>query len=344
MRVALAFLGATACSAADHPLDAGASVDTTSAELAPCRAPETPTTLVTGGITGVAITSAGVLFVDRALKQVDFAGGEPETFATVDSAYGLTVTGDTAYFIGNHYTGEATAQGRRSSESALYSASASEPGDAELVLDGFSSISSAAAAGSAYFESAVLGDIVSLKPPSAFPRTFNAPKIGIRALFVHGSDLYIAGQDFTAPEGDHGILARVSISTGVVTKVLGLAGLPNDIAVDDSAIYWVEESPYGTFDTSHIARAKLDGTQQTTLTVTEATSIALDRDNVYFVSDRLGRVPKRGGAVETLAADLEGPGLLRISGSDAVWVNLAGKAMSDPRPSMLQALCVHPPR
>jgi len=333
-------VGATGCHTPDDD-----SVDIASAAPllpAPCRAPETPTTLATGTITGAAIVSGRVLFIDRSLNRIDFAGGEPESLAAVDSPYGLTVTGDTAYFTGTHHVGEPNAQGKQASASALYSASASGPGDASLVVDGFSALHSAADAESVYLASLGLGNIVSFTPSSAMPRSYSLPNIAILALYVHGSDIYVAGQDFATPEGKRGILARVSTISGAVTRVLGLDGLPSDIAVDDSAIYWVEGSPYGTFETNHIARAKLDGTEPTTLAVTNATSIALDRDYVYFVSDSLGRVPKSGGTVKILATSLEGPGSLSISGSDAIWVNLSVKALSDPRPSMLLAMCLHP--
>jgi hypothetical protein len=193
---------------------------------------------------------------------------------------------------------------------------------------------------SAYFVAPGFGELLVFTPPSTTARTIDGGRVAVRALTTHGSAVYIAGQDYSTPAGDHGAIVRVAKTGAARVQLLSLAGLPNDIAVDDHAIFWLESSPYGTFDIGHLARADLDGSHPMALAMTDASSLALDEEYVYFVDDGLHRVPKAGGAEETLVPGLEGASLLRIAGADATWVNLATKALSDARPSELMALCL----
>jgi hypothetical protein len=315
----------------------GAGTDGETAALH-CNAPKRVTTLYQGGVTGLAIVGSRAVFVDQALFRVSLAGGSPTMLAKVDDAYGLVVAGGFGYFSGSHAVGSVDAQGKQASESALFSA-AIAGGEASLVRDQFSWLYAAADESSVYIAGPVTGEIFKLTPPSAMSTTLKIGELSIRALTAHGPDIYAAAEDLSSSAVSHGVIVRVPKKGGAATRVLVTDGLPDDIAVDDHAIYWIEEPPYGTFGSGRIARAGLDGKHVVTLSTTSANAIALDDRYVYFVSDTLSRIPKDRGTEEALASGLEGPGLLRISGADAVWVDLFTKALSDPRPSSLNAVC-----
>jgi hypothetical protein len=269
------------------------------------------------------------------------SGGEPETRFSADYVYGLTVASGVAYFVSDHRVGDADPSGKQSSDSALY-AIPLDQGQPTLVRDSFASLSSASDGTSAYFADVDTGKLLVYTPPSLTAAEINLGKASLRAITTHAGAVYAAAQDVSTPAANRGVIARVAKGGGTPTALITTAGLPNDIVVDDEAVYWTEEAPFGTFGEGHIARAALDGTNVQMLAMVDASALALDADYVYFLTDSLNRIPKRGGAIEVLAAGLEGPGLLRIVGSDALWVNLASKATSDARESTLQAMCLTP--
>jgi hypothetical protein len=305
-----------------------------SSEFAPCRASSTPTALASASIGGAAISGEQILFVDDALETIPFSGGTPQAIAAGGAdMLGLTVVGDAAYF-----TAERPVRG---ADVALFMASISS-GDLTWVADSFISTYSVTDARSAYFSGFGLGSVVKFTPPSATPTMLDAGNVSTRGLAVHGGDLYVAGIDYGAGNGMAGIIVRLSKNGGTATALLHLAGLPLGVAVDDQAIYWIEQSPYGTFDTAHISRADLDGRHEQVLAKVDAGELVLDREYVYFLSESLNRVPKAGGAIELLVSGLDGPGLLQISGSDAIWVNLFNRSKSETRPSTLSVMCLYP--
>jgi hypothetical protein len=312
----------------------------TDASTAPlhCNAPKTAATLYHGGVTGLAVVGGQAVFVDQALFRVPLGGGSPTMLAKVDEAYGLVVGGGFAYFTGSHAVGSVDPQGKQPSESALFSAPITG-GDPTLVRDQFSWLYAVGDESSVYIAGPATGDILRFTPPSTTPTRLNIGQLSIRALTAHGSDLYAAAEDLSNSGAPHGAIVRVPKKGGAALKLVVTAGLPDDIAVDDHGIYWIEGPPYGTFGSGRIAGGDLNGGHVVTLSTTSANAIALDDLYIYFVSDTLSRIPKSGGPAETLAHGLEGPGLLRISGADAIWVDLFTKALSDPRPSALMALC-----
>jgi hypothetical protein len=323
----------------------GTAIDATPATYTTpphCNAPSVPTTLHSGGITGAAIVDDHVVLAadGHALERVSLADGTAETLLSAEYIYGVHVANATAYFTSNHPVGPATPQGKQPLESALFSLPLAG-GDTTLLRDRFAAQSATSDATSAYFAGVGFGEILVFTPPGTDAVTFNLGRLAIRALTTHANDVYAAAQDYTTPAGDRGAIARMA-KNGTAAKVLvTTAGLPNDIAVDDQAIYWLEDAPYGTFGPGHIARSDLDGTHVTTLAMVDASALALDAQYVYFVNDSLSRIPKQGGPVEELVPGLEGAGQLHVSGADAVWVNLDGKALSDARPSALMAMCLH---
>jgi hypothetical protein len=324
---------------ADAPVPYSGSA---SAAIAPCRAPSTPTALVSTFISGAAIAGDQILFVDDALEAIPFSGGTPQTIASGgEDMRGLTLVGDAAYFTAEHPVGDPDPNGKQPSAEALFSASIGS-GNVTMIADDLVSTYSIVDDSSAYFSGFGLGSIVKFTPPSTTPTMIDAGKIETRGLAVRGDDLYVAGIDYGAGNGMTGIIARVSKNGGAATMLVHLAGLPLGVAIDDRALYWIEEAPYGTFGTGRIARADLDGKNEKTLATIDASELVLDHDSVYFLSDSLNRIPKAGGAIEVLATGLEGPAFLQISGADAIWVNLEGRALSETRPMTLTAMCLHP--
>jgi hypothetical protein len=317
----------------DQTSDAGASSVT-----AECHASPVPAALHEGGATGLAIDADEALFVDGALWRVPLLGGSPTKVADVDGAYGLVIAAGFAYLTGEHAVGAVGP--KTSSESALFAVPL-DGGDPLLVRDQFSFTNAVADAHSVYLAGSG-GDILVYTPPSTVATTLSIDvKLSVRALAEHGSFLYVAVEDLSNFDTPKGVILRVAKKDGATKTLITTEGLADDLAVDDQSIYWIEEAAYGTFGDGHIARADLDGRHVDSLADATASSLALDDDYVYFLTDSLSRVAKDGGAVTTLATGLNGPGLLRIAGADAVWVDRYSKAKSDATPSSLMAVCTH---
>jgi hypothetical protein len=310
-----------------------------SSASAECHASPMPGTLHEGGVTGLAIDGDDALFVDGALWRIPLAGGSPTKVADVDGAYGLVSAAGFAYLTGEHVTGAAGP--KTTSEPALYAVPL-DGGDPVWVRDQFTLDYAAADAHSVYIAGASNGVLV-YTPPSTDAVTLGlgTNTVSLRALAEHGAYVYAAAEDLSNLDKPHGAIQRIAKTGGAAKTLITTDGLPDDLAVDDQGIYWIEEAPYGTFGDGHIARSDLDGKHVESLAGVSASSIAIDDEYVYFVAEDLSRVPKLGGAVTALVKGLKGPGLLRISGADAVWVDRASKAKSDPTPSSLMAVCTH---
>ena len=136
---------------------------------------------------------------------------------------------------------------------------------------------------------------------------------------------------------------------GPTDRLLTLPGYPDNLLVDDQALYWIDQPAVGTFGNTRVVRADLDGQNETPLvddsnSVGSPTEIALGPSDLYFTSDSLlARLPKAGGAIETIATDLSGAGLLQISGADVVWVDNYSRALSSTSPTPIEALCAGSP-
>lgn len=80
-----------------------------------------------------------------------------------------------------------------------------------------------------------------------------------------------------------------------------------------------------------------------TLSNLNASALAVDATYLYALFDILSRIPKTSGVPETLASGFSGAGVPLLEGADAVWVDRHSKAMSDPTPSSVMAMCVQHP-
>lgn len=306
--------------------------DAAPAPVAVCHAPEQAITLANGGGTGIAIKDDNVIFIDSGtatLQRVALGGGAPETLSSPGHLTGLAVAGDVAYVASEQSSAPEPQRG-------LYAIPLAA-GDPALVLAGFQIEVTTTDATSAYF-AGFSGDVFVFTPPSTTAAMLHVDKVVIRGLATNKGDVYAAAFDFSTPAGPTGVMTRVQKADGTASRLYTTTDLPNAIAVDTDGMYWSEQS--ASFGSGRIARADLDGRHVQTLVMAEASALALDDTYVYFLTDSLNRIPKRGGTVEVLVSGLEGAGNLVVSGKDAAWVNLTNRAMSETRPSTIQAVCL----
>ena len=268
----------------DQTSDAGAS--SASAE---CHASSMPATLHEGDVTGLAIDGDTALFVDGALWRIPLAGGAPVKVADVDGARGLASAAGFAYVTGEHAVGAVVP--KTESEPALYAVPL-DGGDPVLVRDQFSLTYAVADTRSVYLADSGEGILVYTPPSMVATKLGIDIKLSVRALAENGSYLYVAAEDLTNLEKHNGVILRVAKKGGATKALITTEGLPDDIAVDDQGIYWIEEAPYGTFGDGHIARADLDGKHVDSLASVSASSLAMDDDYVYFLADSLSGVPE----------------------------------------------------
>ena len=113
-----------------------------------------------------------------------------------------------------------------------------------------------------------------------------------------------------------------------MTIVSGLEH-PTAIALDEDAVYFNEAGSAS----GGISRACLDGSGVTMVARVLTASLAVDEHAVYFATaDAIQKVPKTGGAVQSVASGLKSPGTLALSGGNVYWVDGTSVAASDPHP------------
>jgi hypothetical protein len=115
--------------------------------------------------------------------------------------------------------------------------------------------------------------------------------------------------------GIRGTIAKLSKEGGSPVTIVTGEKDPTSIAVDPTGVYWANWSSYdnGPVADGSIVRSALDGSNVERLAeeLLYARGLALDADNVYFVSaseETLYRLPKIGGAPVAIATDLYDPG------------------------------------
>jgi hypothetical protein len=164
---------------------------------------------------------------------------------------------------------------------------------------------------------------------------------GINSIAVHGDDVYVAMIDITLGNSKNGAIERLRKTGGPANRIVTNIGHPSNLVADDSGLYWVEDPPTGTFGSSHIAHANLDGTGITEVSPHGSTQMAVAGDFLYYEWDTaIGRMPNVGGAEQTFATGQVGSDLLEIVGSNLVWVDHAWKSLSDPTPQSVRTACI----
>jgi hypothetical protein len=284
-------------------------------------------------------------------------GGGPPTSITLGA--GLAIVGGTLYTVDNHPVGTPDSDGKQSSAPALYATpltgispdTGASGGSSTLIQDNFVDGPTVTDGASLYVANGASNQVLKITPPSTTPVTLTFDgTFSIRALAVDASYLYAAVGETTTLPGN-GVIVRMpkSDAGGPTDRLLTLPGYPDNLLVDDRALYWIDQPAVGTFGNTRVVRADLDGSNETPLVddsnnVGSATQIALGPSDLYFTSDSLlARLPKAGGAIETIATDLSGAGLLQVSGADVVWVNNESRALSSTAPTPIEALCAGAP-
>ena len=322
-----------------------------------CNAPSTETTLfedTMGGVVGGLFVFDNRVFFSWSggLSSVPLGGGPTTAVAT--GVTGVAVVGGTLYTTADHPVGSPGADGKQSSAPALYATpftgvspdAGAAGGTSVLIQDNFVAGPVVTDRASLYLASGASNSVLKITPPSTTPvtLTFNGT-FSIRALAVDATYLYAAVGDMTTLPGN-GVIVRMpkSDAGGPTDRLLTLPGFPDDLLVDGQALYWIDQPAVGTFGNSRIVRADLDGRNETALvdssnSIDSPGEIALGPSDLYFTTGSLARVPKTGGAIETIVTDLSGAGLLQVSGADVVWVDNYSRALSSTSPTPIEALC-----
>ena len=345
------------CSATTVPLSQTSPGADAAAPM--CNAPSTQTTLVGAtpvSVEGLFLMGSRAFFSStEGLSSVPLSGG-PSTLI-VSGGSGVAIVGGTLYYVASHAVGAVDPQGKQPSAPALYAMPLSggaadggvpDGGASTLVQDNFSEETAVVDGTSLYVAGAGLG-VLKITPPSTSPITLTFDgAFSIRALAVDATYLYAAVGDLAAVPND-GVIVRMPKSGGATERLITLGGFPDGLVVDDQALYWIDEPTVGTFGSSRVVRADLEGRNDTALIDASNSSaspseIALGPTHLYFLAGSLGRVPKLGGAIETIVPDLSapeaGPGALQVSGADVAWVDNYVRALSSTASTSVEAICV----
>lgn len=301
------------------------------------------TVLHSGWATGLSTDGTNVIAsTESGIVTIPLAGGQQTVLATPDDPYGLYTLGGLAYFTASHPDGPVDPQGKQSSATSLYTVPIAGGIQTAVLPDALPMEAGASDGASLYLAAYTLGAIAKLTPPvaSAVNLPLDSTAISVDAIAVHGSFIYVAGQDLGSNDPKAGVIERIPKAGGPAERIVTGIGNPWGLVAGDAGIFWAEDPPKGVFTNGHIARADLDGSNVTTLAAQPASALALQGQNLYFLSDVVGRVPVTGGAVETIATGLEGAAFLRVTGGNVVWVDRFTKALSDPTPMTIATACV----
>jgi hypothetical protein len=301
--------------------------------------PLQPRMLGQGLFTGLDLTGGTVLATGTELQRFSLTGDPALTLTQASDMLGLVVVGQTAYFTAGHPVGAPNAQGKQSRTTALYSVPLAG-GVATLVLDMPLNIDGAVTDGTAIYFSGYGGGIMRFVAADASQSTLSlALSLEVNAIAVHDGVVYVAAIDLGSASPTNGTIVAIPATGGSARTVLGNIGHPWNLVAAASGLYWVEDPPVGTFGNGHVARAGLDGSSVRTLMLHGARALALDGGYLYFAWDTIGKVPVAGGQESTLVPGLKTPGLLAVSGGNAVWVDPTSQALSDPTVPSLMTTC-----
>jgi hypothetical protein len=332
--VAIATLAIVGCGGA------ASDVGSTTANQTSCAAGTValqPRMLAQGLFSGLDLSTGTVLATGTELQRFPLTGDSALTVTQADGMRGLVVVGQTAYFTAEHPVGVPNAQGKQSSTPALYSVPLSG-GAATLVIDVPLNIDGAVTDGTAIYFNGYGGSIVRVDVGDGSRSDLPLPtSLGVNAIAVQGGSVFIAGYVGTSPT--NGTIVKVPTTGGNMQTLVTNIGHPWSLVADASGMYWVEDPPVGTYGDGRIARAGLDGRGLRTLIPHSARALGVDGGFLYFTWDTIGRVPVAGGQEITLVSGLNAPGLLAVSGGNAVWVDPIFQALSDPTVPQLMTTC-----
>jgi hypothetical protein len=298
-----------------------------------------PRMLAEGLFSGLDLSTGTVLATGNELQRFPLTGDPALTLTQADGMRGLVVVGQTAYFTAEHPVGAPNAQGKQSSTTALYSAPLAG-GAATLSIDVPLNVDGAVTDGTAIYFNGYGGGITRVAVADGSESTLPLSNaLGVNALAVHDGVVYVAAADLTSANPSNGVIVKMPTTGGSPQTIVANIGHPWSLVADASGLYWVEDPPVGTFGEGRIARAGLDGRGLRTFISHSARALAIDGGFLYFAWDTIGKVPVAGGQEITLVSGLNAPGLLAVSGGNAVWVDPIFQALSDPTLPALMTTC-----
>jgi hypothetical protein len=295
---------------------------------APCATEPGITTLLSDYAYAIALHGGDAYLATRkGILRTPAAGGVPTLLTPDAEVDALAVDAANAYYISSHDVGAPNAEGKVGSATALYSAPLAG-GPPQILVDDAFALEVATDGAWVWWTGVGLEGLKvgSSSAPTRFPL---APADTVEAVAVGSDSLFLAV--FTAATqglGAGSIRRAEKDGSGVTTIVSGLVH-PTAIALDEDSVYFNEEGSA----TGGIWRAGLDGSGKTRLAQVLTASLAVDAHAVYFAtSDAIQKVPKTGGAVQTVAGGLKSPGTVVVGGGNVYWVDGTSVALSDPDP------------
>jgi hypothetical protein len=263
------------------------------------------------------------------IVQFPLAGGNGTTLTASTEVDALAVANGSAYYVSNHPAGPPNVQGRTSTTTALYR-KALPNGDTQILQDGAWGTHLATDGSWVWLAGALLKGF---RLADGMQVTVSLPASASVEDFAMGSDaLYVALLHLRPDNTHYGSIVRVSNDGSVVSTIVdSLPNFPFKIALDESAVYWI--------DFTGIMRAGLDGSGVSQVFNLAASSLAVDAHAVYFTTNDSGltteavlKVPKGQGTPQTVASGLKTPGTVALHGGNVYWVDGTSASGSDPNP------------
>lgn len=141
-------------------------------------------------------------------------------------------------------------------------------------------------------------------------------QVGLYNLAIDDEHVYFTARGVALAEGE---VRRVPKSGGAVTVVAAGLHNPTEVLVDGTHVTWLEASVNGG-----VRRIPKVSGAVMTLTTHAAYRLEQDDDHVYYAdleSMTIGKVPKTGGPVTTLASMQEGPQQVAVGPDYVCWAN-----------------------
>jgi hypothetical protein len=285
-----------------------------------------PQMLVSGVTSVVPVDLDSVLVGDgQQIDRVTLAGGTPTGLAVTTSP--LFYATRSEIFYENDATDSADPQGKPSTTPAFFRREIAAKTSSVMVDMPYMPAPWASDGSSVFFASA-FGTVGVMDATSSSQSTLKLMGTPI-TLSLAADDTYLyAGVETLSGGTAHGAIQRIRKDGTIVAEeiVTGL-GQPIAVAVDGSGIYWLEGPPPGTFGGGHLVRSQLDGHGTQQLAQGDFTSLALDVQNVYLLSDVVSKVPKDGGPTVVLANGVANGATLSVVGSMLIWMDSGTRVM-----------------